>query len=1171
MSRNGPILIFRVFNHAAFLSLFFGLPWVAHGALPVPETIDFNRDVRRVLSENCIRCHGPDEQDRKGGDGGEAGLRLDTREGALAQTDGYAAIIPGQPENSELYKRILTEDENDVMPPADSGKTLSARDKAVLKAWIEQGANYAQHWSYVPPVRPALPPVHVATWPTNAVDRFILNRLEREKLSPSAEADRVILARRVALDLTGLPPTPEEVKNFETDAAPGAYERLVDRLLAKPAFGEHWSRLWLDQARYADSAGYVDDPARTIWAYRDYLVRSFNANKPFDQFTLEQLAGDLLPHPTEDQLIATAFHRNTPTNNEGGTIDEEFRTVAVVDRVNTTMTVWMGSTMACAQCHTHKYDPFTQTDYFRLYAIYNNTADEDRTDEAPVLPLFTDEKKKARAPFDAEIKTLETTMRTRTPALLDAQPAWEARFSAPIAWQPLSSATMTAKSGAALQRDADGIVRVAARAENDSYTFATTSDTAQTLTGFRLETFPLETSALTGPVSNAGEFVVTRVLASITPAGQQEVAGRYVRVELPGQDRVLALAEVQVFGNGDNLAPTATSSQSSTAGDSVAKFANDGRTNGNAEKAPVTSLTEKTDNPWWELDLKATAPVERIVVWKRTDGSFGAELAGARVTLLDEKRAVVWSATLATAPAASAEFAVSGVQPIRLAFVQADVTEDGFAADSILSPSRGRERGWAVGAQSNKAHALVVLPETPVVLPAGARLTVTIEQNSKKKNHTLGKFRLTTSVDDRASTLIRMPEPVLAALKLPAAQRSEAEHERVTAHYLTVAPAFETERQRLAAVTKLRDKIEPYTTVPIMHEVAADKTRKTHLQRRGNYLDLDAEVTPGVPAALHPLPSGVSADRLGLARWIMDEKNPLTSRVISNLLWESVFGMGLVRTSEDFGSQGDPPSHPELLDWLAVDFRESGWDVKRLLRLMVTSATYRQSSRITPDALERDADNRLFARGPRFRLSAEMIRDQSLAVSGLLSAKMYGPPVNPPKPKLGLAAGFGSTLDWEDSVGEDRFRRGLYTSWRRSNPYPSMAAFDAPSREVCTVRRERSNTPLQALVTLNDPVYIEAAQKLSRRIAAVVGSPEEKLAQGFRWILVRAPKADEMKPLLALYTKSLERFSRDANQALTVATVPLGALAPEANAAEFAAWTVVGNVLLNLDEFLMKP
>jgi hypothetical protein len=514
---------------------------------------------------------------------------------------------------------------------------------------------------------------------------------------------------------------------------------------------------------------------------------------------------------------------------------------------------------------------------------------------------------------------------------------------------------------------------------------------------------------------------------------------------------------------------------------------------------------------------------------------------------------------------------VSGVQPIRWVSVHADVTEDGFSADSVLSARGGRERGWAVGAQSGKPHQLVVLPEAPVTVPTGATLTVTIEQLSKKKNHTLGKFRLATSTDARAAELTRMPAPVLAALKKAPAARTADEAELVAAHYLTVAPALAKERARLAVVTKQRDAIEPITTVPIMSEVPADKRRTTHIQLRGNYQALGQEVTPGVPRALHPLPEGVAADRLGLARWIVDAKNPLTSRVIANLLWESVFGMGIVRTSEDFGSQGDPPSHPELLDWLAVEFRESGWDVKHMLRLMVTSATYRQSSRITPEALERDADNRLFAHGPRFRLSAEMIRDQTLAVSGLLSAKMYGPSVNPPKPKSGLTAGFGSTLDWEDSTGEDRFRRGLYTSWRRSNPYPSMATFDAPSREVCTVRRERSNTPLQALVTLNDPVYMEAAQSLARRIAAVPGTPTEKLTQGFALTLVRAPKPEELKPLLALYAKSRERFARDTAQATLVATKPLGALPPDAEVAEFAAWTVVGNVLLNLDEFLMKP
>ena len=371
-----------------------GISGVLGAATPAAETIDFNRDIRPILSENCIRCHGPDAGDRKGGERSKGGLRLDTREGALGVMNGFAAIVPGRPDESELLVRIASEDETEVMPPPDTNKKLTSRQKELVKKWIEQGAPYAPHWSYVPPQRPPLPAVSDETWGVNPVDRFILNRLDREMLAPAPEAERATIARRVALDLTGLPATPSDVQRFEQDLVPGAYDRMVDRLLAQPAFGEHWARLWLDQARYADSAGYADDPLRTIWAYRDYLVRAFNANKPFDQFTTEQLAGDLLPNPTDEQLVATAFHRNTPTNSEGGTIDEEFRNVAVVDRVNTTMTVWMGSTMACAQCHTHKYDPFTHADYFRLFAIFNNTADNDLKDESPVLGLFTPEQKK---------------------------------------------------------------------------------------------------------------------------------------------------------------------------------------------------------------------------------------------------------------------------------------------------------------------------------------------------------------------------------------------------------------------------------------------------------------------------------------------------------------------------------------------------------------------------------------------------------------------------------------------------------------------------------------------------------------------------------------------------------------------------------------------------------
>lgn len=1140
--------------------------------------VDFNRDIRRILSDNCIRCHGPDAKDRKGSKATHGGLRLDVREAAIAPIDDYFAIVPGHPEKSELVARILTKDENDVMPPADSGKTLTEREKTLLKTWIAQGAPYAQHWSYVAPVRPALPVVNDAKWPVNAIDRFILARLEQEKLKPSAEADRPTLARRVALDLTGLPPSLDEVKRFEEDKAPGAYERYVDRLLAQNSFGEHWARLWLDQARYADSAGYADDPARTIWAFRDYLIRSFNANKPFDQFTIEQIAGDLLPNPTDEQLVATAFHRNTPTNSEGGTVDEEFRNVAVVDRVNTTMTVWMGSTMACAQCHTHKYDPFTQEDYFRLFAILNNTADEDRKDEAPVLALYTTEQKEQRKKLETEIAALGQTLRTRTPALLAAQPAWEARFAKELAWQTLTPAGMKSKAGAAMTLAEDGVVTVGRKGETDVYTITTTAGTDQTVAALRLEALPEDAQVgeaaeekSKGTERRAGGFVVTRVQAAVTPAGQRELAGRYVRIELPGKAKILSLAEVQVFAGEENIAAMGEASQSSTAYEAPAKLAIDGKTGGDFEKGKSVTHTASSENPWWEVDLKSVQAVERLVVWNRTDNKMAGRLAGAHIALLDEQRAVVWETTLETAPAASVELAVSGAKAIKFALAQADFTQDGYSAESVINPKMPKAKGWAVGPQADRAHALVLVPETPVALAAGAQLKVTIEHGVKKAVSTLAKFRLATTDDVRVAEITRTPAPVLAALKIAPEQRSEPQRETLTAHYMTVAPGLETERQRLAAANKELGEVKPYTTVPVMGELAGAKSRTTHIQRRGNYLDLDKEVTPGVPGALNPLPAGFAANRMGLAKWIVDEKNPLMSRVIANLFWESIFGMGIVRTSEDFGSQGDPPSHPELLDWLAVEFRESHWDVKHLLKLMVTSAAYRQSARISPEALASDPDNRLLARGPRFRLSAEMIRDQALFVSGLLSAKMYGVPVNPPQPKMGVTAAFGATMDWETSMGEDRYRRGLYTTWRRSNPYPSMITFDAPSREVCTVRRERSNTPLQALVTLNDPVYLEAAQSLARRIAAREGPVAEQLRYGFRLCLVREPRDGEMKELLALFAKEQKRFAADETQAVAVATNPLGPLPAKANAVELAAWTVVGNVLLNLDELLMKP
>jgi hypothetical protein len=761
-------------------------------AQPLPAKIDFNRDVRPILSNNCYQCHGPDEKVRK------AKLRLDTTAGALA-----AAVVPGKPDASELVVRLTASpDDESLMPPAKTGKKLTPREVDVLKQWITEGADYSTHWAYVKPVRPP-PPAPAdpkgAAWAKGAVDLFVLARLRAEKLDPSPEADRYALARRVALDLTGLPPTPEEAAAFATDTAADAYEKLVDRLLAKPAFGEHWARMWLDLARYADSAGYADDPPRTIWKYRDYVISSFNANVPFDRFTVEQLAGDLLPGATADQQVATAFHRNTMTNNEGGTNDEEFRNVAVVDRVNTTFTVWMGTSMGCAQCHTHKYDPITQTEYFRAFAFFNNTADADRADESPVIPIWTDELLKQKATLERQTADLEAQLKGRNP---------------------------------------------------------------------------------------------------------------------------------------DDL------------------------------------------------------------------------------------------------------------------------------------------------------------PDT---------------------------------------------------------------------------------RDKLAALKKQLREVKAVTTVPVMKELTGAQRRKTRLQFRGNFLDLGDEVTEGTPAAFHPFPQDAPKNRLEFARWLVSADNPLTARVVANRFWEHVFGTGIVRTSEEFGTQGEPPSHPELLDWLATELVARKWDTKGFLKLLVTSAAYRQAAKVTPELVERDPDNRLLARGPRVRLTAEMVRDQALSAAGLLSPKMFGPSVRPQQPNLGLSAAFGGSIDWQTSGGEDKFRRGVYVQWRRSNPYPSMSTFDAPNRDTCVVRRARTNTPLQALVTMNDPVYVEAAQALARRAMEKGGkSSEGRAAFAFRACLVRPPTEAEVTRLVKLFDDARAKFAADAAKAARFATDPLGPLPKGTAAADAAAWTVVASVILNLDEMLMK-
>jgi hypothetical protein len=1126
--------------------------WPLLGA-PTPP-VDFNQEVRPILSENCYKCHGPDEAARK------ARLRFDVRTEALkpAKSD-RVAIVPGAPGKSEMMARITAADADDRMPPRSTGKKLSDAQIETLRRWIAQGAPYAKHWAYVKPVRPELPKVKHQDWPRNPIDRFILARLEREGLSPSPQADRLTLIRRVSLDLTGLPPSPEEVAQFMSDQSPRAYESLVDRLLKKDAFGEHWARMWLDLARYADSAGYADDPPRTIWLYRDYVIRSLNANKPFDRFTIEQIAGDLLSEPTEDELVATAFHRNTMTNNEGGTDDEEFRNAAVVDRVNTTMAVWMATSMACAQCHTHKFDPITQHEYFSFFAFLNNTEDADRKDEAPVLELYTRAQKQQRARLSKEIADLESKLKKTTPELLASQAKWESSFPLDLRWTTLRPASARAVHEATTSFETDAAVPVTAGQESETYDLEMPLALGR-FSGLRIEA---------GAESTNLSFVIKRVSAKVLTSAAGPPGGRYLRVELPGKNRILSLAEVQVFHKDQNLSLHAKASQSSTAYEGAALLATDGNTDGNYD-AKSTTHTEESTDPWWEVDLGASQSIDRIVIWNRTDNELQGRLAGFRVAVLDENRQVTWGETVKEPPKPSAEFILDGSQVLRFSNVYLTPAKDGFDAAGLVAEGKTGAKGLVIGADT-LPQSLTLLPSENLDLRPGCRLQVKVLLSSDRDQHSPGWLRFLVTEDQRILAYAATPGPVVETLALERSKRTSRQESFLMEYYRTnVAPELKEER---AAVVPLRRELAGITpqTVPIVRELAGDKRRKTHVQLRGNHLSLDDEVSEAVPAVFQPLPAGGKADRLALAYWLVDPENPLTSRVTANRFWEQIFGVGIVRTSEDFGSQGDLPTHPELLDWLATELVDQKWDVKGFLKMLVTSATYCQSSRVTKQLEERDPDNLLLARAPRFRMGAEVVRDQALAVSGLLSSKMYGPSVRPARPALGLSAAFGSSLDWKTSEGEDRYRRALYIEWRRTSPYPSMATFDAPNREVCALRRPRSNTPLQALVTLNDPVFVEAAQSLSRRMASHGGSAADKIRFGFELCLIRPPRDREMRRVVELYRQVVSDYARSPEQARRIAfdasTPPAEASKPE----EMAALTAVANVLLNLDETLMRP
>ncbi len=1129
--------------------------------------VDFNLDVRPILSKNCFACHGADEKKR------ERGLRLDVRTDAMKELkSGATALVPNAPDESELIARLTEEDETLRMPPKSVGGRLDKAEIEILRRWVAQGAPYAEHWSLVKPIAGPLPRVNDGGWCRNGIDLWIFQRLAKEGLKPSPEADRFTLFRRASLDLRGLPPTIEELNAFTADTTTDAYEKAVSRFLDDPAFGERWARPWLDLARYADSAGYGSDPLRTIWRYRDWVIDALNQNKPFDQFTLEQIAGDLLPNPTIEQRVATAFHRNTMTNTEGGTDDEEFRVAAIKDRVDSTFQVWMGLTMGCAKCHSHKYDPITHEEYYKSFAIFNQTADADRPDESPLLSAPTAEQEVEVRRIEARLAELKSRLETPTPALAQGQEKWEASLRGKSEWSVVESSSLKAESGAALRAEPDGSIRVQAEKgadapKREAYTIVGRTKLPR-VTAVRLEALP-DPSLPHGGSGRAadGNFVLSGVTIRAEGANKSLPRGRFVRVELPGaENKILSLAEVEVFRDGVNIARKGSASQSSTDFEGQASRAIDGNTNGYFFEANSVTHTAGEANPWWEVKLASVGTIERIVVWNRMDSGTEKRLANARVAILDDARTVIWRETLAEAPAPKREWKLADSQPV-VASASADFAQEGFPASDLLKQAKSA-KGWAVAPKQSQAHSAVLVLKEPLTDASAATLTIRLEHAYNQPGYALGRFRLSVTEDDASARRGALPPEVVAAIETPADRRSKAEKEVLAAHYRTIAPELKPVRDEIARVEKSRP-VPP--TVPVMVELSASQKRETHLFEKGNFLTPGMKVAPGVPTSLPALPKGASPDRLALARWLVSPENPLTARVTVNRFWSQLFGGGLVETEEDFGTQGEPPSHPELLDWMAIEYMKTGWDTKAMLRTIVTSAAYRQSSRVTPELIAKDPRNRLLARGPRFRLEAETVRDQALALSGLLCRKMHGPSVFPPQPDGLWQAAFNGQRTWATSAGEDKHRRGIYTFWRRTVPYPSMAAFDAPSREICAVKRPRTNTPLQAFVTLNDPVYLEAAQALARRIVSEGGAtPEDRARFGLRLALCRPPSDEQVNKIVALYQSERTHHATNLTAAIALATDPLGPLPKGMEPAELAAWTTVANVLLNLDVVLTK-
>jgi Protein of unknown function (DUF1553)/Protein of unknown function (DUF1549)/Concanavalin A-like lectin/glucanases superfamily/Planctomycete cytochrome C len=1019
--------------------------------------VDFDRQVRPILSDNCFTCHGPDEKHRM------AGLHFDTKEGAFSKP---GVIVPGDSAHSKLYLKVSNPNTAMRMPPTYSGRTLTAQQIETLKNWIDSGAKWETHWAFVPPKRPDVPPVKDESWARNPIDRFILARLESEGLKPSAEADKATLVRRVTFDLTGLPPTPSELEAFLSDRSPQAYEKLVDRLLASPHHGERMAMQWLDFARYADTHGYHIDSARDMWIWRDWVIKAFNSNMPYDQFTIEQIAGDLLPNATETQRIATGFNRNHMINFEGGAIPEEYQNEYVVDRIEATSTTFLGVTLGCARCHNHKYDPFTQKDFYSFGAFFNGVPEQG-----------LDGKTGNAVPF---LQQPEARQRELKQILLDAIKAKDAQIdSAQAAWEqhqremPVADVT-------------SGLV--------SEYTFE------DNLT----DSLHADTAAKTV----SGKLTYT--------------AGRVGRALDLNEEPQLSFGQAGKFRK--------------TTPFTVALWVHP---NGPSGMEVIQRYGKPFKNsPGYEIALDYKGKQGCNLIVRMRDG--GAETG------------------------------------IEVRSREGVPTED-WNHIAVSYDGSGQARGIQIYIDGRSIPADIIRDNLAGDFATEGELQIGNKEWGTAFKGLIGDLRLyDRRLYPNEAYELGLLNPMHTVLQIAREKRSDTQKKWLHDYFLTQA-GNRAEHQLSVDVTSLKKGLDQLNreipSVMVMAEM--DKPRDTFVLQRGDYRNHGEKVQPNTPAVLPPLPNDAPRNRLTLAKWLVDPGNPLTARVAVNHFWQLYFGLGIVKTSEDFGSQGDPPSNQLLLDWLATEFIARKWDVKQMQRLIVTSAAYRQSSVVTPELLEKDPENRLLARGPRFRLPAEMVRDNALAISGLINTKIGGPSVLPYQPKgLWEEMAFGgqfSAQTYVQSQGRDLYRRSMYTFWKRTVPYPSLNTFDAPDREKCTARRTVTNTPLQALVLMNDPTYIEAARKLAERDLNEAGPNEtDRIRYAFRLATDRDPSPKEMTILAALYRKQRAHYDAargDAEKLLAIGESPRD---PKKDPVDLAAWTMVTSTILNLDETITK-